>query len=1849
MNSEEMRAKLGELRTQAEDMLRQLGAAEAGNGADAWGLLNQFVSSVDVMIARSEESDAARANLKRFLDILPPESVRVEFERFKEILLDRFSAGEPIADIAAVYGLFIRLVEKPDLDLPQEEFDAVDDFFKRPLTRPLYQGKYSFAPAVTAKEVDGVLHVPQEGESRIPSGVIESGRNAVIEPSRNAVIEPSRSAVIEPCRNAVTELSRSEEESAVDAAVPEVTEDDVEEPSADTEASAASDNDISERQDESSPETAEPDAPNLREILPRFDISTPKADTNFSVKTFANDYFVKMRSGYNPKPNRKEELHLICRFSSMGALTKSQVKKYISTMGNVPIQKLCKDGYMSVVKHKESGVEFYALSAKGAAVFKKTSRDLMKIIKDPLPSHTWSYESELAQIDSDVDAYQCTATVALRFNKNGVVKNIERHHVDLKIPVILLRLETEEIIRYLAVAGVSKKVMLLPVSSGDFPGSRAEQEAYLRRVVRSACSDADGCKQNHCTVSDDHTVVNCFDSEGNAVDIDKYVESQLQRQSDTADQEIADLIERLAPEAGKSFDNKEFFKRLKRFAPKDDASNLFKEFVKILKRLSVASDDDAPGGVEEFAKEAQKRIQPKDEMFYVFKKFFEGLKQKQSTMEAAESGDEDPSSTDVTETAGAPAEAPHTNPFDMARQLSDKKDIKPSDGKEKFDALVSLILDAAADAPDDERTDYIGRAVVLRKTLALADKEKYDADYRRLLLATDMPLDDRAYSMNEMSTYFSGENEGTALHLAALLRALFRPASQDGYKLTDYAQELFKQYDRVFDDRYAGLKGMLGVFLEIPDESGGDGFTDEIIGRFIDENTKSLYVKGLSSNALELRNIPHINQRFNGIPEMLDTCFGPNSRLGLCMSHISENKKSDRKFVSDVYESFTDGGKESQQKIEEFIDESWKEVRHNSKKSIRIDDIVSTARHKIISEICKRLEIMNSWLSYAKSSSYGQDYKLSAMYSKTKKSLEASVELLRKEDASLPKHARAVLSRAVKNFLLRLSGKRYMSFLCTDWLSTGIFAVSDGIPVVNEDCEDIIYYERWRNALRHIAEEPARDLRDVLDKIETDGDPLYDNLGQAVTICEHLGIDGARYQKGVRNALESAENHGIREFEEKLDLDLAYGRICDHSKRTTVEALKRMKREFLVRSDFGELRRFLEALREGLNDEIAERRKYWESAVQERRSGGSPDKFELLDRAAEQLENGENAKFILVEETLNLFDGKADPSQCELDLNEEDFFDFFSEFIADKKYNTLEDLCKKNESYPLRSMAEKFVKDRVRENKESALRLLQSLPNSPEKNGADEIAVMLTEMGFAVSGVKRDNPGQDPAVFTVSVTPDRKNAESYKHPIAEMGTDMGDTLRVVELFGKMEPRSIIDAVPKSDSRRISLVLLNGYLTVAQRRQLAKLFLKDANAQEPFVLVDWILLLYIAQKRKEDRLRAMLACAMPYTGCRQLFSADGKTPIADEKYIGRTEEIRQIIDKNGPVFVYGGRQLGKTAMLLRARNVFHAPKNNDYSVYVDVKDCHDEKTLVAAIADEMRKIDADFVSAATAIKALCDEIREWLSESNNKRLLLLIDHSDDVLAALAEDNYAALNDIERLSKENKLFKFVFAGLHNILSAAKDINTVFGHHGEPICVRPLSQSDAYKMLAGPLRYLGFKTDPDTLLPLLVNTNFYPALIHVVGAELVETLIRGDLTYDKEFDNLPYRLKDKHIGSVIRRAGMLKTIEDRIRQTLEVDIRYFMLAGCVAALYYEDARNRSLGYDADSIMKCAEYLEINALLVETKEGCENLLREMCDMNILINAAGRYRFRQSRFLNVVGKNIGDIIDQIARVGKGI
>ncbi len=1674
----------------------------------------KFTSLIEEAILSSETNskivEEALSSIERFRGITS-QSIDAEalLGRYKCEITERLQQStDGIADFAKPYSLFVAIVEKPELDLSEQEYDLVEKFFGPTVTRPLYRGKFSF-----------IVGAKSENDSNL------SNDNKPVTPN----FLPS------PTQPAVPPLSTKPEE-------------------------------------------------NEPTIEDKYAIVTEKTNLPFSPKAFISDYVSSANRNGGVTAiihSRRGELELLHIFARLGFLTKHQLQTFVynDQITDSSFRRIYKNGLISSIKHIHSGTEFYALSKKGTEVFKKEKSLKVMSKVASIKREIWcNNQHNLMKMDTDMNRWERTNSIALYIQRFCWQEfsscDLERVSTDQHNNIVIIEMQptlepkqddSQASLKKTTPIGfvlftIADKISLSPTDATTNP--LLKQKERLTQFINNPDK-----KVYICGIADDGTTVEFLDSDGNTVS-------------------FKDILSHLLPGVG--------------FPHSCDPL------------LIVGVDPETTG-------------QNNDNNLLPFSEA--GLSPEPKT--SCRSEDKPPLFV-KNEITGL--EFPMTaddEPSLIAKNLLEGR-ILPAE-QEPFDVLLRSLLRKAADANESNTTDYLGRAVVLSKALSLANQPLYAENYKRLLLATDFPLDTRNYTYKELFALFAEEHEGTGLHLAALLRALFNPASEDdGRVLYQYAEGMLKNFDSVFKE-LEDLKSTFSAFLEIKKVS-HCGFTDRLTSHFIDAQAKNEALLRLAEKAKSLRELRSNPKQIKGSENARKECLGKDSLLGECIKIISENNIKERNFVYEAFSHHSDHGLIVQETIETELDNAWQKHRPNHSDRRLGYEI----RKTIIREYNERLEIIKNWLNLTDASTEASNSELPKIVSKLKTILNEVIKNLR---SNCHHEDRAVLIHTLSNLLAKLNGKGFKGFIPEDWLSIGILPLKYGIPVVDDTFSHIQYYEPWRNVLRHIEQSP-QDLSLVLRRIETPGDPLFDNLGQAIMICEYRKkSEQADYHKDFQYAQCNVESE-MKAFLEKYERECHYGCVDEQSKESAFEELESLKHEFLESNDFARLRHFIGALRQTLDEEIERNRSYWADEINRRRE---TNPGEYLDRA-ESFLNRENASFILVEDVLNNHDSNdikgEDMSADETGL--------FAEFIDEVYFNELYTLCFKNKDKSLHSFAKEFVKDKLRQaglstlHFDSADNLTKSIPPTPQIDGSSGIKVMLKELGFTVKEVIRSNANSSPARFVAKMIPDSMNNLNYKHPIAALGTRIESDFCVIEMFGRVEPASIISEVRGiNEKNAIPIVFLNGFLSLAQRRQLAKYFLKDGKAANPFILMDWVLLLHLATKLEAERLKTMLACSLPYTGIKQLFSITSTIPVADEMYIGRSDEIAKILDMNGPVIVYGGRQLGKTALLQRAKNRFHVPQKN-FSIFVNAGNDYDETDFVQNTFRELSKAGIN-IQPANSIMEICKELSEWFKQGDRK-LLLLVDEADKLLAALSKErNYAPLVHLEDLCKfAPGKFKFVFAGLHNVFLAANDPNTIFGHFGAPLCIKPMSRTDAFRLLSRPLNYLGFLTNPDILLPLLINTNFYPGVIHFVGTKLVDMLMNEYESHYKDNINPPYELKELQIGAIVKSSELTKWVNDRLRWTLMADPSYYAIAKYVAYLYDIAGEKRGRGYSVDEIINCPDDLGLNDFSNMSRENCSNLLSEMCDMNILVEKSGYYRFRLSRFLNIFGRTPDERFEQL-------
>ena len=227
--------------------------------------------------------------------------------------------------------------------------------------------------------------------------------------------------------------------------------------------------------------------------------------------------------------------------------------------------------------------------------------------------------------------------------------------------------------------------------------------------------------------------------------------------------------------------------------------------------------------------------------------------------------------------------------------------------------------------------------------------------------------------------------------------------------------------------------------------------------------------------------------------------------------------------------------------------------------------------------------------------------------------------------------------------------------------------------------------------------------------------------------------------------------------------------------------------------------------------------------------------------------------------------------------------------------------------------------------------------------------------------------------------------------------------------------------------------------------------------------------------------------------------------------------------------------------------------------------------------------------------------------------------------------------------------MLAGLHNVCRAknATRNNGLFGQLGEPLCVKPLTAADAQRLLVRPLRYLGFRISNESHVDtILTNTNYYPGIIQFFGYTLVQTLVTHYTQYyDAVRGNPPFDLHDDQLASIMNSRDLNRNIKDRLRWTLEMDDRYYMLARCITVLYHLYSNNYSVissGFDVASICEVKDMYNIHCLESLSEREIVALLDEMEEMGILSRPTAeenRYLLRRRSFIDVIGTSL-EILD---------
>jgi hypothetical protein len=456
--------------------------------------------------------------------------------------------------------------------------------------------------------------------------------------------------------------------------------------------------------------------------------------------------------------------------------------------------------------------------------------------------------------------------------------------------------------------------------------------------------------------------------------------------------------------------------------------------------------------------------------------------------------------------------------------------------------------------------------------------------------------------------------------------------------------------------------------------------------------------------------------------------------------------------------------------------------------------------------------------------------------------------------------------------------------------------------------------------------------------------------------------------------------------------------------------------------------------------------------------------------------------------------------------------------------------------------------------------------------------------------------------------------------------------RLLCLWEQPSEEEILSLTARQPREMPIIVFYFGRLTTKRRRDLAYLC---REGRRTLLVVDETLIYFLCGERGL-RLPILFQCAFPFTVVANPFTKTG-SDVPVEMFFGRQRQRESIFDRFGTNLIYGGRQLGKTALLREVKRQSHNPDDGIIVLRIDLKAENigmsrppEEIWLVIAQALQQEGILSPSVRQP---ESMSTEIQTWLNVHPQRRILLLLDEADGFVFQEATDSgnpFQTLTRMKNLMESTECrFKVVFAaGSHKVQRTAT-----------PVCIGPMlgdgEEREARKLLTLPFFMLGYRFEPPDLPNRILGlTNYYPSLIQLFGWHLLEHLTDKNKAHFDARESPPYLIQAHHIDEVYQRQELRKAIIDRFNGTLNLDPRYRVIALQIAleSLVRRQQGILDEGFEVEWVKTEALSLWSQGFKDQTYEAFRTLLDEMIGLGVLRKVGHLYDLRSPNVINLLG-----------------
>lgn len=1158
--------------------------------------------------------------------------------------------------------------------------------------------------------------------------------------------------------------------------------------------------------------------------------------------------------------------------------------------------------------------------------------------------------------------------------------------------------------------------------------------------------------------------------------------------------------------------------------------------------------------------------------------------------------------------------------------------------------------------------------------------DDFYALYQYVSYAYDNPMERLEYSSNSLISIesYSTYSEFTRFFYAsAILRNFF-------YNKCEYDYNMDALISVVDIDEIPEIKVLAKKFSDFKKKNrkGIDVYTDYYLKEQLLTEKKLKNVTAQANQYVDQYiDTPYTDKtRIKRYVDTINLIFDKNGDLAKALRIVANNEKGNIDYVEKYLSGYIKDGDEINELniyrdlVDNLIDESW-DICCESDHIYKSTPLMSGKRNNLFNRIIKCLRVCAEWFKLSRTVLSNQDNPFQG---------SAKAEITRLIDSAIDK-CKNIFNRNNKtlaagfkclhdtlyNLKSRLEGTfdplDGNKYFFIDFLKTGLVTLETDIngyytPVLKDFCPDVKdlsilgRLDRHNNAV--INQEFDANFEDPSNCDLESIDIIVEYLKHKSIECNALEECVQHYRKNPNEIVNYFKL--IRdEFIEKLELSQSYGMFEMSESYDIKENILNESQDIFKYSELSTNYGFYIRSIRHIQEKIEQ-----DSKIQGKRIRESLDNLIALresctDNFDKQSKDTFNKCVAKINKYIDIQNYTAAEDLINR-LNNNDLIEIDSLHISNDlnqyiaEYDTAYDKCN-NLSISLSSGVNKKIRNYIQSNAEARKDITggTNLISNWIKKGASEFSIrkLLEILGLNCKVEKLNNTKFD--YYDCLLADEQTGNVNYQHIFAPFGSDASvNSFRIATYFGTYDSSRIISEIDNLCQYNKNTILFVDYAYKLSDRRTLSHIIKKKKYGKVYMVVDRVAIVYLAAHyQKTSILKTLMNICMPYS-YYQPYVPSSSNKLPPEMFMGRVDELNKIKDPQGIHLLYGGRQLGKSALLKKAKRDIDGIDGNR-SVYVDIKNSGVTKSI-NVIAEELCYAGIfDENIEFSSWSEFASELRNTIRRSNINYFLLLLDEGDTFIEDCKNYDYSPIDDLKRICEDTTIgFKFVIAGLHNIARfdrSSKSNNSVIPHL-KTLTIKPFKYIEARQLLEYPLSSLGmyFGNDEKTqglISTILATTNYFPGLIQFYCSQLVESLRNPD--YDSIYPQTttpPYYITEKHIQKILANKDFQEQIKEKFSITLDLDednyydiIALLMADGC-------HSEGSAFGTTPEKIRDKGKEYGISKISNLDVSKIKVFMDELVDLNIFRSMGNdNYIFSRQNFMQFMGSD-EEVFDRLCK-----